>query len=103
MSELVEVGQVPVWTVADRIRKARESAGMSQTDLANVTSISRRSLSSYEASATTPRRPQLVVIALATGVPVAWLDKGTMPDPVRPRQDSNLQPTVVRRLRLAAA
>lgn len=103
MSELVEAGRIPVWTLADRIRKARESADLSQTALAELTGISRRSLSNYEASATTPRRPQLVVIALATGVPVEWLQHGDMgmPRPGGPAgagtecatKDSNLEPT----------
>lgn len=103
MSEIAEVGRIPRWTVADRIRKARETMGMGQSDLAAATGISRSTISNYEASATTPRRPQLVVIALATGVPVEWLQHGDMatPRPDGPAgaadecaiKDSNLEPT----------
>lgn len=92
MSEAINVaGIVPTWTLPDRMRKAREVAGMSQTQLATVTGISRRSISAYESGDSKPRRPQLITWALATGVRLDWLC---------PEQDSNLQPTDHRRRHL---
>ena len=35
---------IPEWTVADRLRKARESADLSQAELAELTGISRRTI-----------------------------------------------------------
>lgn len=81
---LTGVGVVPTWTLGDRLRKAREVAGMSQADLARATGISQRSVSSYENGTYSPRRPQVLSWALATGVQMDWLC---------PEQDSNLQPT----------
>lgn len=72
-------GVVPQWTMADRLRKAREHSGLSQTELAEATGISRHSISNYERGAFEPRRPQLLVLALATGVDLEWLGGGSEP------------------------
>lgn len=66
-------GVVPSWTPADRARKARDHAGLSQQELAELAGISRRSVVNYETGTTIPRRPQYLAIALATGVSAAWL------------------------------
>lgn len=79
MTVLTVSGVVPEWTLADRLRKARESAGLNQTRLGEVTGISRRSISSYESGEAAPRRPQLIAWAMATGVPLVWLENGESP------------------------
>jgi len=85
MTTLTVAGSVPEWTLGDRLRKARESAGMNQSTLAETTGISRRSISSYESSEAMPKRPQLIAWALATGVPLEWLETGAeSPRPVGP-------------------
>ncbi len=73
---LVVQGIVPSWTLGDRLRKARESRGLSQSELAEATGISRRSISTYETDETGPRRPQLIAWAMATGVALEWLETG---------------------------
>jgi transcriptional regulator with XRE-family HTH domain len=77
-------GVVPPWTLPDRLRKAREYAALSQTELGEATGLSRRSVAGYEGGERAPRRHHLIAWALATGVDLDWLC---------PRQDSNLQPT----------
>lgn len=59
---------------ADRLRAAREHAGLSQADLASLTGISIRSITRYESGATRPRRPQLAAWAAATGFALQWLE-----------------------------
>lgn len=66
----------PEWTLADRLRKARESAGLKQTDLAAETGISRASIVNYETAKSVPRRPALASWAMACGVPFEWLRTG---------------------------
>lgn len=66
-------GVVPQWTVADRLRKAREHAGMTQAQLAETIGVAQRSVSAYENGQTTPRRPVALAWALATHVPFAWI------------------------------
>lgn len=98
MTQLSVAGVVPVWTLSDKLRKARETAGLSQTVLAEVTGMSRRTISAYETGDGRPRRPQLIAWAMATGVPLSWLeDTPSRPHGPAggecPEQDSNLQPT----------
>jgi len=93
MTVLTVAGVVPQWTLPDRLRKAREVAGLNQSELGAVTGISRRSVSSYESGEATPRRPVLIAWAMATGVPLSWLEGDDGGPAGRPRQDSNLQPT----------
>jgi transcriptional regulator with XRE-family HTH domain len=82
MTQLAVQGIVPEWTLGDRLRKAREASGLNQTELAEITGISRRSISKYELGEAEPRRPQILAWAMATGVATAWLEQG---DSVRPK------------------
>ena len=43
-----EAGRVPEWTVGDRLRKARESAGLEQRQLAERAGMSRTTLRKVE-------------------------------------------------------
>lgn len=79
MLELAQSGTVPEWTLGDHLRKAREHAKLTQTELATEIGISRRSLSSYESDTTEPGRPVLIAWALRTGVPYSWLRDGVDP------------------------
>ncbi|NUU12728.1 helix-turn-helix transcriptional regulator [Curtobacterium pusillum] len=76
MQPLGQPGMIPRWTVADRLRKAREAAGLDQQTLAALTGMSRTTISNYEAERVKPRRAGVVVWAMATGVPFAWLMTG---------------------------
>lgn len=76
MTELSVPGIVPQWTMADRLRKARETAGLEQDALAKELGVSRNTVSSYERGKVAPRRPVLIAWALRTGVPLAWLMHG---------------------------
>lgn len=68
-------GTVPEWTRGDRMRKAREAAGLSQQELAEAIGVSRRSISAYETNGTL-KKPVLLSWALRTGVPLPWLRDG---------------------------
>jgi len=75
---------VPAWTIADRLRKAREVSGLGQARLALVTGISRQTISNYERGATSPSKGNVKLIGLATGVDRYWLWDGTQVDPTTP-------------------
>lgn len=104
MSISTDVGVVPEWTIADRMRKSREHAGLDQGELAELIGIARNTVSNYERAQTEPRRPALIAWSMATGVPLAWLETGTAPHPEGPapdgeklpRLDSNQEPAVYR-------
>jgi transcriptional regulator with XRE-family HTH domain len=83
---------VPEWTCGDRMRKAREHAGLKQSDLSPAAGISRTSAVAYESGQSLPGRKVLITWAMVTGVPVEWLCHGDTapcgaPFPaVRPRE-----------------
>lgn len=70
MTQMTLPGAIPEWTIADRLRKARESAGLEQNALAADLGVSRNTVGNYEGGKVTPRRPVLVAWALRTGVPL---------------------------------
>ena len=68
-----------MWTLGDRLRKARDAAGLNQDQLADELGISRRSITNYERGQATPIRSILIVWAMRCGVPFEWLADGTHP------------------------
>ena len=70
---------VPQWTLADRLRKAREEAGLEQLELAEISGISRAAISNAERGSTTPHRSTLMLWAMATGVSLEWIQTGEIP------------------------
>lgn len=70
---------IPTWSLVDRLRKSREAAGLTQQQLAKALGVSRRTLVTYERNDQLKRRV-LMAWALATGVPLAWLEQGTEPE-----------------------
>lgn len=85
MTTLRAAGTVPSWTTGDRLRKAREFAGLSQEQLAEAMGISRRTVSTYEGDAgATVKRPTLLAWAMLCGVDMDWLKSGEAPGPSDP-------------------
>lgn len=74
--EAMSAGRTPEWTVADRLRKARESAGLEQQELATMIDCSRQTVGNYENNNwdRTRRRATLRLWAWACGVDPAWID-----------------------------
>lgn len=76
----------PSWTLGDRLRKAREFAGLEQGELATRIGVSRGTVSNYELGHGTrpPKRIVLRAWAAECHVPYAWL----VDDPLDIRQES---------------
>ncbi|MDO4820927.1 MAG: helix-turn-helix transcriptional regulator [Rothia sp. (in: high G+C Gram-positive bacteria)] len=68
--------EIPVWTLADRITKARNHAGLSQAELAEKLPAARNTLSRWERGDMNPSRRSLEAISKATGVSFEWLVHG---------------------------
>lgn len=84
---------IPVFTVGDHLRRAREDAGWNQEELAHAIDISKNTVSSYETGRVKPRRIVLKQWALATGVPLEWLLSGEAPAvPKKPDNDGQTHP-----------
>lgn len=77
MSKSVKTsGLIPEFQLHHRARLARESAGLQQKELAEITGLSRAALVNIEAGRAKPRKASLVLIAFATGVDLQWLETG---------------------------
>ncbi|WP_366125335.1 helix-turn-helix transcriptional regulator, partial [uncultured Microbacterium sp.] len=72
---------IPERWLGRRLRDAREDAGLTQTEIANLLGIGRRTVIRYESATDVAetRRPVLIAWALATGVPRTWLETGQAP------------------------
>ena len=79
-TQIWNTGDIPVFTIGDRLRKARERTGLSQGDFAAEIDISPRSVSNYESEAVSPRKLVLKAWALRTGVPLEWIETGVTPE-----------------------
>jgi len=71
--------RVPTFSTGDRLKKARELAGYEQGAFADLIGVSKRTVSNYECDNTRPRLIVLRAWAMATGVPVEWLQTGKEP------------------------
>jgi transcriptional regulator with XRE-family HTH domain len=67
---------VPEFTLGDRLRKAREVAGLDQSEFARVADISRTTVINYEHGKRQPRPVYLRAWSIATGVDLRWLVTG---------------------------
>ena len=72
---------IPDWTPGDRVRRARLRAHLSQEQLADITGISRTSISNYEADITPCRGLYLKAVSAALNVPTWWIASGATTPP----------------------
>lgn len=66
----------PVWTLGDRLRKARDFAGITSTDMAGRLGVSRNTITNYENDHTSPSVLAVRAYATETGVDIDWLTDG---------------------------
>ena len=86
-------GNIPVWTFGDKVRKARDVAGLDQKEFAERIGITASSLAAYETGRSHPRFKDAPNIAksiqLLTGIPYEWflVEDGENGGPRRARTD----------------
>lgn len=73
-------GEVPEWTVTDRLRKARELTGLDQDIFAEEIGVSRGTVSNYERGCNTHKKSVMMTWAMRSGVPLEWLLTGRTPN-----------------------
>lgn len=78
--EQSDTGSVPEWNFTDRLRKARESAGLDQQALAELLAKKRSTISNWERGTNRPDELALRAIAYFTDVRYAWLAHGLTRD-----------------------
>src|SRR5262245_24654121 len=67
---------IPVWTLGDRLRKAREHADLLPHEMATKLDLSRNTVGRYESDRIVPKRSVILHWALITGVDSEWLERG---------------------------
>lgn len=89
MSTAPVPARIPAFTLGDRLRKARELTEMTTRDFAAQIGVSQKTISDAENDRRAPRRITLLAYAMATGVPLEWLETGReeAPRPGRPGGD----------------
>lgn len=70
----METITTPVWTLGDRLRKARLDADVTSKEMASVNGVSPNTVTNWENGHTKPARSVVLAYALRTGVPVWWLE-----------------------------
>lgn len=73
MSRNVSTGRVPVFTLGERIRKAREDLGLSQQEFADAIGHDRKSLGNWENGRNVPTYGALMLISSVADVSLEWL------------------------------
>lgn len=84
MSNTATTDVVPEWTLPDRLRKARETAGLRQEDMAHRLAKSRAAISGWERGDHRPDELALRAWAHETGVSFVWLKLGMTQSPSDP-------------------
>lgn len=79
-------------TVSERIKFARNAAGISQTDLGKACGVSRAAVSQWEAGSTkSPTSENIFLIADATGFNAKWITNGSGPMRAENSDESGVQ------------
>ncbi|WP_052062118.1 helix-turn-helix domain-containing protein [Rhodococcoides fascians] len=71
--------QIPVFDLADRLRKSLRVSGMSVQEMGDYLEITRETVGRYMNGHVRVPGPTLRVWAMVTGVPFEWLKDGTVP------------------------
>lgn len=73
MSRNVSGGRVPVFSLGERIRKAREDHGLSQQAFADALGIDRKTLGGWENGKHQPSYGDIMLVSSAADVSLEWL------------------------------
>lgn len=74
------------FTMADRLAKALDVAGITGTHMAEYLGISLNTVSNYTNGRTSPKKQTLRLWALKTGAPLEWIETGIDPTEGNPHQ-----------------
>lgn len=72
---------IPEFQLGDRMALALRNAGHSQQDAADYFGVTRQTISAWTNGRNVPKKGELTLWALWTGVPLSWLQTGQTPDP----------------------
>lgn len=64
--------EVPVWTLQERLAKAREHAHLDRFQMADKLGVSERTIRNWERGRIDPSRSAVIAYSAVTRVPVEW-------------------------------
>lgn len=67
---------IPQWTLADRLAKALDEAGISVQEMADILMVSRNTVGNYINGRSVPKPAYMRVWAERCQVPLSWLETG---------------------------
>lgn len=70
---ITEETHIPVWTLGERLTKAREHAGITIPDMARRLGVSDKTIRNWENQAVRITRATLIAYASETSVPIDWI------------------------------
>jgi len=71
-----DVSSPPVWTIGERLEKARTHARIDRDEMADRLGVSERTIRNYENEAVRITRSVIIAYSVETLVPVDWLIEG---------------------------
>ena len=80
MNNALGSDNIPQFHVGDRLAKARETTGLSQTEFGETIGASRSTVARWE-SGKGVRKSTLLLYSMATRVPLEWLETGFVHPP----------------------
>jgi len=86
-------GATPIFTLSDRLRKAREYSGLAQHELAALMGVSRNTVSNAERGSHSVNKPVLIAWAYFTGTDLGWLTNDGQELVTCAPRDSNPEPS----------
>ena len=75
-------GQIPIWTLGDRMAKALDHAGIGVQEMADYLGVARNTVSTWIHDRIRPSQQTLMLWAFRTGVDLVWITQD-QPEPVR--------------------
>jgi len=82
----------PAWTLGDRLRKARETAGFTQQQLADALMVDRKTVGSAEGGRTRPFPLVIREWSRVTAVDYDWLLTGTLDEVTQMGDTTDMRP-----------
>lgn len=73
MRQHADTPRIPVFSLGERIRKAREDLELSQFQFADLLDVDRKTVGNWEAGRNQPRYGDLMLIASVTDISLEWL------------------------------
>lgn len=100
MSQMTETGEVPHFTLGDRLGKAMRHADVSAAEMADYLDVHRNTISAYINDRQPVKGGTLKLWAMRTGVPLEWLEFGVEPQrpPTPPRASGSPNEQALREL-----